>query len=131
VTVSPHLGYDSVEIVHAHGEVLAHVRRCLSLDEMELLITDVEPSTPKPKVRSIIASEQPEGAFVERQRLVEIADVDGDVMDGEGFHDGILADWEVWPSVPNSKPPGGAPDPWCTERVDLGTISRRADVAQR
>jgi hypothetical protein len=92
VATCPQLGDDTVEIVDAHGEVLTQVGRCLSLDEMELLLADVEPSTRKPKVGAILAPDQPESAFVVRQGRVEIVNVDGDMMDGEGFHDGILAD---------------------------------------
>ena len=49
-------------------------------------------------------SDQAESTFVERQGFIEVVDVDGNMVDSEGFHNGILADLEVrapaWVLVP-------------------------------
>ena len=104
VATCPQLGDDGIEIVDAHGEVLAEVGRRRSLEEVDLLVADVEPSTSKAKVGPIIPPDQAQSTFVERQGFIEVVDVDGNMVDSEGFHNGILADLEVrapaWVLVP-------------------------------
>jgi len=92
MTELPQFGDDIIEILHEYGEVLAQVGRWLSFDEVELLPAGVEPGAPKPKVGPVIPSHQAEWSFVELEGMVEIVDVDGHMVNGERFHDGILAD---------------------------------------
>jgi hypothetical protein len=130
VATRPQLSDDGIEIIDAHGEVLAEVGRSRSLEEMNLLVADVEPSTSKAKVGPIIPPDQAQSAFVERQGFIEVVHVDGNMVDSEGFHNDILADREVRVQRGWCYPPARACGRWCVRSFDLGTIGRRADVAQ-
>jgi len=48
----------------------------------------------KPQVRAIRPALEPENAFVECQRLIDIANVESDVVDAEGLHCSNVTDGE-------------------------------------
>jgi hypothetical protein len=89
---APQLVDGSVEVVDEQGEVLAPGRGRRRVDEVNLLGAGIEPGTADAKVRgAVLALRQPEDADVERESGVDVVDVDGDVVDGEGTHPTSLA----------------------------------------
>jgi hypothetical protein len=78
--------YDGVEIGNLDREVLAHVRRDRSFNQMDLLSAQVDPGTGKPEVRPVAAERAPQYVGIERHVVVHVRHVDRYMMDGEWFH---------------------------------------------
>ncbi len=66
------LGHDAVEVVHPQCHVLAPIIRWRSLDEVDLLRTDVEPGTSEPEVGPVGARRESEHVDVERKRSGDV-----------------------------------------------------------
>jgi hypothetical protein len=90
----PQLGEGRVEIGHPDCEVLAQAPGWLCLQKVELFAACVEPRPAKLQVRAIRPALEPEIAFVECQRLIDIANVESDVVDAEGLHCSNVTDGE-------------------------------------
>ena len=75
-----------VEVGHLNCEVLTEVGRHRSFDKVDLLGPEVDPGTSDAEIGTVISHFAPEHAGVERQRLVHIAHVDGNVVHCERFH---------------------------------------------
>jgi uncharacterized damage-inducible protein DinB len=76
-----------VKVVHLEREVLADCRRWFGLDEVDLLVPGVEPGSGEPEVRPVFSAYQPQMINVEARCLIDVADVDRDVMDGDRSHE--------------------------------------------
>jgi hypothetical protein len=91
VASTPKLGDRGVEICDSDSEVLTDAGRRLGLDEVKLLAAGVKPGASETEVRPVFPPLETDGVLVEGQSLVEVAYVDGDVVNGERLHAGILA----------------------------------------
>jgi hypothetical protein len=87
----PQLGDSRRQVLDEDGKVLAEVGRWLGLDEVDLLVAGVEPCSAKTEVGPIGPQAKTEHLGVEGDRGGNVADVDGDMMDGESGHALILA----------------------------------------
>jgi len=68
------------------AKVLAAVRRDLALDQVDLLVTEVDPGAREPEVRSVVAQDAAEDLGVERHTALDVRDVDRHVVDRERLH---------------------------------------------
>ena len=82
-SVPAELGYRAVKVGYLQREMLADRCRWVALDEVYLLTSGVEPFTGEPEVRAVFSAYYPQLVDVEARRLVDIADVDRDVVNGD------------------------------------------------
>ena len=79
--------HHDVEVRDLNCEVLTDVRRYGSFEEMDLLVSEIDPRAGDPQVWAVVPQRSAEQVGVEARCLIDITDVDGDVVDGQWFHE--------------------------------------------
>ena len=85
--VRAQLHHHLVEVGDLNREVLTDIRRQRGLEEMDLLGPEVDPSACDTEVGTVVAQPPPEYVGIEGDRLVDVTDIHGNVVDGKGLHD--------------------------------------------
>jgi hypothetical protein len=93
VTSSTQLLDGRVEVRDEQSKVLTEVGWRLGLEQVQLLAaTCIEPGTAESEVRTVVPNAESHCLHIELDRLVNIANVDGYVVDAEGLHGVIVPD---------------------------------------
>jgi hypothetical protein len=80
------LGNGVIQIRYLERKVLTDCGRRLSRDEVDLLVSGVQPGAAERKVRSVRSAQKSELLDIEPLRILDVADVDRDVMNAEWIH---------------------------------------------